>query len=56
VLVHTYGLTQQRNGMLRLCGVTEPVAALLKMTKTDSFFPVDADATASLALMGSSVA
>jgi hypothetical protein len=46
----------ERNGMLRLCGITERVAALLEMTTTDSFLPVDADATASLAEIYSSVA
>ena len=55
-LVHTYGLMQQRKRSLRLCGVTERVAALLKMTTTDSFLPVDADAAASLAALDASVA
>jgi anti-sigma B factor antagonist len=53
-LVHTYGLTQQRNGMLRLCGVTERVAALLRLTRMDAVLPVDADAAASLAAIGAS--
>jgi anti-sigma B factor antagonist len=51
-LVHTYGLTREKSGMLRLCGVTERVAALLKMTGMDAVLPVDADAAASLAAFG----
>ncbi len=53
-LVHTYGLAQERKGMLRLCGVTERVAALLKLTRMDAVLPVDADAAASLVAIGAS--
>jgi anti-sigma B factor antagonist len=49
VLVHTRGLMRKRGGNLRLCGVTDRVAALLKMTMMDAVLPVDADTAASLA-------
>jgi anti-anti-sigma regulatory factor len=44
---------RQREGRLRLCGVSEQVASLLKMTMMDEVLPVDADTTASLAALGS---
>ncbi len=50
-MVHTYGLLQARNGSLRLCGVSERLAAMLKMTRTDAFLPADADVEASLAAL-----
>jgi anti-sigma B factor antagonist len=51
-LVHTNGLVLRSGGMLRLCGVGNQVAALLKLTKMDAVLPVDADAGASLAALG----
>src|ERR1700733_4570531 len=36
VLVHTRGLMHQREGKLRLCGLGERVASLLKMTMMDA--------------------
>jgi anti-sigma B factor antagonist len=53
-LVHTNGLVLRSGGMLRLCGVGERVAALLKLTKMDAVLSVDPDAGASLAALGSS--
>jgi anti-sigma B factor antagonist len=55
VLVHTYGLTLQKGGMLRLCCLNERVAALLKMTKMDAVLSVDGDASKSLAAINSSM-
>jgi anti-sigma B factor antagonist len=52
-LVHTYGLTQQSNGSLRLCGVQKNLAAMLKMTRADAFLPIDPTAEASLAAIES---
>jgi anti-anti-sigma factor len=52
MLVHAQGLMRRRKGKLRLCGVSERVASLLKMTMMDAVLPVDADATASLAALG----
>lgn len=48
-LIHTYGLTQEKNGALRLCGVQPRIANMLKMTRTDLIIPVDADAEVSIA-------
>jgi anti-sigma B factor antagonist len=47
-LIHTYGLVSQRGGTIRLCGVSERVMDLLKMTKTDAMMPCDSDLQASL--------
>ncbi len=52
LLVHTYGLLQEREGRLRLCGVSERIASLLRMTKADGSLPSDADREASLAKIG----
>lgn len=48
-LVHLYGLLQKRAGAIRLCGVSERVAGMLRMTRTDALLPSDPDAKASLA-------
>lgn len=48
-LVHTYGLTQEKGGAFRLCGVQSRIANMLKMTRTDQLVPIDADVEASLA-------
>jgi anti-anti-sigma factor len=50
-LVHTNGLVLHGGGMLRLCGVGDRVAALLKLTKMDAVLSVDPDAAASLAAL-----
>jgi len=47
-LIHTYGLIAQRGGTIRLCGVSERVMDLLKMTRTDAMMPCDADLQTSL--------
>ena len=52
LLVHTYGLLQDRGGSLRLCGVSARIGNLLRMTKADGFLPVDADRAASVAALG----
>jgi anti-sigma B factor antagonist len=51
-LIHASGLAKERGGELRLCGVTERVASLLKMTRTDGLLPMDADVEASLTALG----
>src|ERR1035437_5604731 len=38
-LIHTYGLVTGQGGTVRLCGVSERVMELLKMTKTDAMLP-----------------
>ena len=52
LLVHAYGLVNERRGAIRLCGVSERIASLLRMTKADGFLPSDADRAASLAALG----
>ncbi len=52
VLVHAYGLLDAKGGKIRLCGVSERVAALLKMTHTGDMLPCDADSAASIAALG----
>ena len=51
-LVHASGLVRERGGALRLAGVTERVAALLRMTLTDTFLPIDTDVDAGLTGLG----
>ena len=51
-LVYASGRAQTHNGALRLCHVTERVAALLKLTRTDTILPVDVDVDRSLAALG----
>ena len=48
-LIHTYGMITERGGTMRLCGVSERVMELLRMTKTDGIMPCDADRQDSLA-------
>ena len=52
VMVHAYGLLDAKGGKIRLCGVSDRVAALLKMTHTEALLPCDADSAASIAAMG----
>jgi anti-anti-sigma factor len=51
VLVQASGMAKQQGGDLRLCGVSERVAELIKMTRTESLLPMDADVEASLAAL-----
>lgn len=55
VVVHTFGLAEQRGGKVRICGVAGRVASVLKMTRTDTFLPIDPDRTASIAALGAAV-
>jgi anti-sigma B factor antagonist len=47
-LVQASGIAKQKGGELRLCGVSQRVADLIKMTRTDVLLPMDADVDASL--------
>jgi anti-sigma B factor antagonist len=51
VLVQTSGLARERGGTVRMCGVSERVAALIKMTRTAALLPMDADVDASMAAL-----
>src|SRR5215469_16469484 len=48
VLVQASGLANEQGGALRLCGVTERIGALIRLTRTDGLLPMDADVDASL--------
>ena len=51
-LVLASGIAREQGGELRLCGVSERVAELIKMTRTDGLLPMDADVEASLKALG----
>ena len=51
VMVHAYGLIDKKGGAIRLCGVSERIASMLKMTHTDPLLPCDEDLAASLAAL-----
>jgi anti-sigma B factor antagonist len=50
-IVHAYGLAKQQEGMVRLCGLSERVASMLRVTTTDSFLPIDANRAAGIAAL-----
>lgn len=52
VLVQASGIAKQQGGDLRLCGVCERVAELIKMTRTEPLLPIDTDVEASLKTLG----
>ncbi|MGP8251534.1 MAG: STAS domain-containing protein [Terracidiphilus sp.] len=51
MLVYVYGILNQKNGSIRLCGVAPRVVSLLKLTKTDSFLTIDGCRSDSLAAL-----
>jgi anti-sigma B factor antagonist len=52
MLVFTYGTLNEKGGTLRLCGVASRIASVLKLTKTDELFGMDATREESLAALG----
>lgn len=52
VIVHTYGLAEQKGGKVRICGASGRVASVFKMTRTDTFLTIDEDRAASIAALG----
>jgi anti-sigma B factor antagonist len=52
LLVFMYGALNQKNGSLRLCGVSPKIMSLLKLTKVDTFLSVDGCRDESLAAIG----
>ena len=52
LLMHIAGLMTVPGRTMRLCGASERVRELLKMTKTEALLPLDADRSASLAALG----
>ena len=51
MLMYAYGMLNEKQGALRVCGVADRVMSLLKMTKTDSFLPIDATCEESVAAL-----
>jgi anti-sigma B factor antagonist len=51
MLMYAYGMLNEKQGSLRLCGVTGRVMSLLQMTKTDMFLPIDKSLDESLAAL-----
>lgn len=49
LLMHAAGLVTSGGGVMRICGASERVMDLLKITRTDTLLPLDADRAASLA-------
>jgi anti-sigma B factor antagonist len=48
MLIHIYGMLREKQGSVRLCGLSGRVASLLRLTHTDTLLPVDPDVDASL--------
>ena len=51
MLMYTYGMLNEKNGSLRLCGVTSRVMSLLQMTKTDALLAIDRSREESVAAL-----
>lgn len=51
MLVYIYGALNEKNGVMRLCGVSQRIASVFKLTKTDSFLTVDESREASMAAL-----
>jgi anti-sigma B factor antagonist len=53
MLVYVYGTLREKNGTVRLCGVSHRLLSLLQLTKTDTFLAIDQSRDESLAALGS---
>lgn len=51
MMMYTFGVLNEKNGSLRLCGVAPRILSLLKLTKTDSFLSIDGSREESLAAL-----
>jgi anti-anti-sigma factor len=51
MLVFAYGAIAEKGGKMRVCGVTPRLLSLLKLTKTDTFLPMDLSRAESLAAL-----
>jgi anti-sigma B factor antagonist len=51
-LMLTNGMIVERGGTMRLCGVSDRVMSLLKMTTTDKMLPCDPNRQVSIDLLG----
>jgi anti-anti-sigma factor len=51
LLVHTFGLLNERHGTLRLCGIQPRLRAMLHTTRTDTILTLDGSREDSLAAL-----
>ncbi len=51
LIVYVYGILNDKQGMLRICGLTSQVQSLLHLTRTDTFLAVDGHCEESLAAL-----
>lgn len=51
LLVHTFGLMNEKGGSLRLCGVQPRLRAMMQTTRTDTILTLDASRDDSLAAL-----
>ena len=51
MLMVAFGMVNEKNGSLRLCGVAPRVMSLLQMTRTDGLLPIDQTREDSLAVL-----
>ncbi len=51
VMAYAYSKLNQKNGALRLCGVSPRILSVLQLTKTDTFLAIDASRNESLAAL-----
>jgi anti-sigma B factor antagonist len=50
-MVHTAGLAKQQGGAMRICGLSDRVANMLKITTIDRLLSIDADRASGLAAL-----
>jgi len=51
LIVYAFGILNDKQGILRICGATSQVRSLIQLTKTDTFLAVDDHREASLAAL-----
>ena len=51
LIVYVYGILNDKQGMLRICGLTSQVQSLLHLTRTDTFLAIDGHCEESLAAL-----
>jgi anti-sigma B factor antagonist len=51
LLVHTFGLMNEKGGSLRLCGVQPRLRTMMQTTRTDTILTIDASRDVSLAAL-----
>ena len=56
MLVYIYGALNEKTGTLRLCGVSQRVASVFRLTRTDSFLVMDDCREASVAALNQAFA